>query len=147
MASFMALVLAPLDSSQAFSLFGKFKKVEPVDGQVRLALKDFDDGQARFYTYTHGKSRIRFFVLKSSDGIVRAAFDACDVCYRAGKGYRQDGGVMVCVNCGMRFDSRRINVVSGGCNPAPLERTVQGDHLVIEISDIEAGARFFPEGV
>jgi len=81
--------------------------------------------------------------LKSADGVVRAAFDACDVCWRSGKGYTQDGDEMVCKNCGRRFASNRINDVQGGCNPAPLNRSVEGDHLIIQAEDIVRGRAYF----
>ena len=75
--------------------------------------------------------------------LIRAAFDACDVCWPSGKGYYQDGDVMVCRNCGRRFASVKINEVKGGCNPAPLKRTITGDKLVIQTSDILAGKQYF----
>jgi uncharacterized membrane protein len=104
----------------------------------------FDDGKARFFEYPDEKGNtIKFFILKSSDGVIRAAFDACDVCWRAGKGYVQDGDQMVCRNCGRRFDSVRINEVKGGCNPAPLRRTLQGDKLIIKVKDILEGSVYF----
>ncbi|MDI6796328.1 MAG: Fe-S-containing protein, partial [Desulfatibacillaceae bacterium] len=53
------------------------------------------------------------------------------------------GDFMVCQNCGMRFLTSRVNDVSGGCNPAPLNRRVEGDTLYIAAQDIEAGAGFF----
>jgi uncharacterized membrane protein len=74
--------------------------------------------------------------VRSKDGVIRAAVDACDVCYRAGKGYVKDGGVMVCENCGMRFPLARINVVKGGCNPAPLMREIKGTHLEIPMANV-----------
>jgi len=113
------------------------------DGVVRLSTAGLDDGLARFYTYQAGAKTIRFFVLKGSDGVVRAAFDACDVCYPAKKGYHQEGDVMVCNNCGTRFPSVRINVERGGCNPAPLEMRVQGDSVIIRAQDLQAGSRYF----
>ena len=109
----------------------------------RFPLSTFDDYKAHYYTYVHEEQAIKFFILKSADGVVRAAFDACDVCYGAKKGYRQDGEEMVCVNCGLRFPANRINEVRGGCNPAPLHRTVKGDTLVIQADDIVAGLRYF----
>ena len=90
-----------------------------------------------------GSITVRYFILKSSDGIVRAAFDACDVCWPAGKGYYQDGDSMVCRNCGRRFHSVLINEVKGGCNPAPLTRSVDGDQLVIKVDDILKGKPYF----
>ena len=106
----------------------------------------FDDGVARHFEHVNEGMTIRYFVLKSSDGVIRAAFDACDVCWPAGKGYYQDGDVMVCRNCGRRFDSVRVNEVKGGCNPAPLTRTVAGNDVVIRIEDILQGQKYFNFG-
>ena len=104
----------------------------------------FADGKARHYVYKHSQSRwIRFFIVKSADGIIRAAFDACDVCFRHKKGYVQTGNMMTCINCGLRFPLDKINVVKGGCNPAPLKRTIKGDYLVIALQDVLSGTRFF----
>ena len=103
----------------------------------------FDDGQARHFSYTDGDISIRYFVLKSADGIIRSAFDACDVCWPAGRGYAQNGDYMVCRNCGRQFASVDVNEVQGGCNPAPLTRRVENGQLVIEINDILRGKRYF----
>jgi len=111
---------------------------------VSFEVAVFNDGKARFFKYTNGNgSTIRYFVLKSSDGLIRAAFDACDVCWRAGKGYVQDGDQMVCRNCGRRFDSVRINEIKGGCNPAPLRRHVEDGKLIIQTKDILEGSGYF----
>ncbi len=116
----------------------RFTTVVAQDGAVKLSVADFADGKARFYTYREPSSgkEIDFFVLKSSDGVIRAAIDACDVCYPFKKGYRQEGDEMVCNNCGRRFPSIRVNDVTGGCNPAALTRSVQGDMVVVLVSDI-----------
>jgi uncharacterized membrane protein len=112
--------------------------------QIAYPLSLFGDGKARHFEHkTADGLAIRYFILKSADGIVRAAFDACDVCWPENKGYTQDGGVMVCNNCSRRFDSVKINEVQGGCNPAPLKRAIQDDRLVLLIQDIEQGQRYF----
>ena len=115
------------------------------EGQdVRIPIAQFKDGQARFYTYTPpGGRQIKFFVVQSSDGIIRAAFDACDVCFKHRKGYRQMGDDMVCINCGKHFPSVSVNEIKGGCNPAPLHRTIQGNDLVIRMNDLQQGAYYF----
>ena len=111
--------------------------------QVRFPAAMFADGKARHFEHRNGRHTIRFFVLKSSDGVIRAAFDACDVCWPAGKGYYQEGDHMVCRNCGRRFASVLVNEVKGGCNPAPLKRAVKGDNVVIQVKDILEGKRYF----
>ncbi|MCG8620144.1 MAG: DUF2318 domain-containing protein [Desulfobacterales bacterium] len=119
----------------------KFTEVKPANGVLALPMKDISDGKAHYYKATSDKGiAVKFFVVKSHDGVIRAAVDACDVCYRSGKGYVQEGGVMICTNCGMRFATDRINEVKGGCNPAPLKREVAGDKLLIPMAQINANA-------
>jgi uncharacterized membrane protein len=110
---------------------------------VRIPVSQVNEGRAHFFHYKAGGKDIRLFVLRSSDGVVRAAFDACDVCYPERKGYRQEGDFMVCNNCGNRFPFIRIDVEKSGCNPAPVERKVEGSNLVIKVADIERGAFYF----
>ena len=111
--------------------------------QVAYPVSQFEDGKARHYEYTADGMTIRYFILKSVDGVLRAAFDACDVCWPAGKGYYQEGDQMVCRNCGQKFASDKINEVKGGCNPAPLNRRVEGDQLILNVADIMEGKRYF----
>ena len=123
-----ATASAPVSSSSTF---------------VSFPVSLFDDGKARHFEHVDGNMTIRYFILKSSDGVIRAAFDACDVCWPAGKGYYQDGDVMVCRNCGRRFASVLVNEVKGGCNPAPLTRSLDNDKLIIQIKDIQEGRQYF----
>lgn len=117
--------------------------VDTVDN-FYISISKINDGKAHFYKYESNTGKtIRFFVLKSKDGVFRTAFDACDVCYNEKKGYSQQGDYMICNNCGRRFASTLINVEKGGCNPAPLDRTLEEDYLVIKKSDIEKGAIYF----
>jgi uncharacterized membrane protein len=111
---------------------------------ITVPVSTFDDGKAKYFSYqAPGGKTIKFFALKSSDGVIRAAFDACDVCYQSKKGYRQEGDFMVCNNCGQRFSSVRVNEVKGGCNPSPLERKIEGENLVITVADILTGSKYF----
>jgi hypothetical protein len=117
--------------------------VQAESGVIKFPLATFDDYKAHYYTYVHNGQSIEFFILKSKDGIVRAAFNACDVCYPFKKGYRQEGDEVVCNNCGRRFPANQINEVQGGCNPSPLKRAVEGDALLIKVEDIAAGLKYF----
>jgi uncharacterized membrane protein len=133
----------PVDGYAGFSLFGQHKSVRDTNGEVMIPLTDINDGTAHYFVYKGSGKKIKFFVVKSTDGIIRAAFDACDVCFPAKKGYSQQGEFMICNNCGRKFHSTRINVEQGGCNPAPLYRKEQGGKLVIAAADILAGGRYF----
>jgi uncharacterized membrane protein len=110
---------------------------------IRISLSDLT-GTAKFFDYKLSDDKpIRFFVIKSSDGVYRAALDACDTCYHAKKGYHQEGDDMVCNNCGLHFHSSQINEVHGGCNPVGLPRTIEGNQLVIKASELESRGEYF----
>ncbi len=143
----LALLLASLTSlaprAHAFSLFGGPKTVTAKAGAVSLPLAEVSDGKAHFYTFKTGGKDVQFFVIKSRDGVVRTALNACDVCFREKKGYTQDGDVMVCGNCGMRFHSTKVMEVKGGCNPSPLARTFDAKNVLIREADLKAGVAYF----
>jgi len=112
-------------------------QITPVNGKLEIPVASINDGKSHHYqVQAEDGTMVTFFVLKSADGVLRAAIDSCDVCYRSGLGYYQEGDNMVCKNCGQKFASNKINVIKGGCNPAPLDRTVIGDKLVINMRDI-----------
>lgn len=141
-----ALVLALMATGTAHALFGfgeKYQAVKGEGGVVTIPVAEVSDGQAHYYVMEKDGFEVKFFVLKSSDGVIRAAFDACDVCFREKKGYSQDGDFMVCNNCGMRFHSSRINEVKGGCNPSPLNRVYDDTTVTIKVDDIMSGRGYF----
>jgi uncharacterized membrane protein len=116
----------------------------PGPAVVRIPLVELDGGQAKFFDYKTGDNQqVRFFAMKSSDGVYRAALDACDVCWQSKKGYVQDGDDMICRKCGQHFRSAKINEVTGDCNPMGLPRTIADGHLVIPVSGLETGRAFF----
>ncbi len=127
-------------SMPANALFSnKFKLLKPENGSLYIPVKDINDGKAHYFkTESDNGIMVEFFTVKSPDGIIRAAIDSCDVCYKSGKGYVQEGNFMICTNCGRQFATDRINEVKGGCNPAPLLRTIEKDKLVISMKDINA---------
>ncbi len=96
---------------------------------------------ARWYEYDSNGATIRFFAVKASDGSIKTAFDACDVCYGAKKGYRQEGNMMVCNNCGKKFSIDGLGTENRGtgCWPGYLPNTIQDGKIVIRKADIEGG--------
>jgi len=94
--------------------------------------------QAQFFEQNVAGFTITYFAVKGSDGEIRTAFDACDVC-GGYKGYHQEGNQMVCNNCGQKFaiDSLGSKNSGSGCWPSNLGRTIEGDNLVIEVSELE----------
>jgi len=116
--------------------------VETADA-VKIPLKALDSGKALFLSLESGGRQYYYFALKSRDGAYRAALDACDVCFQSNRGYRQQGDLMVCNNCGQTFPSNRVAEIKGGCNPHPLARRIEGQVLVIGKADIVAREEYF----
>lgn len=124
---------------------GPHKAVQAEGNIVKIPLTDLQPQQASFYRITLDGKEIRFFAIKGSDGQIRTALDACDVCYKEHKGYQQQGDVMLCRNCNLTFPIDRIGPSSvGGCNPHHLPSLTDGNKLVIAVDELQKGVRFFP---
>jgi hypothetical protein len=135
----------PLATAYATQNHAPFPLVSgDLGGEVRLRLDELADRDAHFYVFMVGDTPVEFFVVWTHDNVVRTAFNACDVCYRAKLGYRQDGETMVCGNCGSRFPVQRIGTVAGGCNPASFAARVEGQELVISAAVLTVGLSYFP---
>lgn len=100
---------------------------------------------ATFYSYDSGGVTIRYFSVNDKQGNVHVAFDACDVCYEAKKGYKQNGDVMQCLNCGKTFSVTSIGTenTAGGCWPSYLPMQLNGTNIIIKRADLEAKSFMF----
>ena len=121
----------------------QYRSVTAENGQVKVALSQLQGSEAAYFVYNAGGKGIKFFVLKASDGSVRAALDSCNSCYHAKLGYRQDGDTMVCNNCGMGFRSTDVGHISRGCSPIPLQNDQDGKTLTVKVKDLEEGTKYF----
>jgi uncharacterized membrane protein len=139
----VAAVAQPTVAKTSPALGSQFTLLAARDGVVSVPAAGLSAGKARFYSIRNGDQWIPFFVVQGADGVVRAALDACDICFESRQGFRQEGDVMVCNACGSRFPITQINVELGGCNPVGLKAVVQGDQVTIRLTDLEAGARYF----
>ncbi|MBI4962428.1 MAG: DUF2318 domain-containing protein [Desulfomonile tiedjei] len=146
---FVAAVIAfGILPSIGFAATGNFTvpcaEVKPQNGVFQFPASAFEDGKAKHFVYKHAPNKeVRFFVVKSTDGVIRAAVDACEVCYRSRKGYVQKANDMVCINCGLKFRTDKVNEVRGGCNPHPLNRTVKDGNVIITQDEVLSGLRYF----
>ena len=112
-------------------------------GDVTIPISQVNDGKAHFYSFDSGGTTVKYFVLADKNGKVRVALDACEVCFAQKKGYHQEGDTMVCNNCGKVFPSDQINVITGGCNPIPVDKTIAGDKLTITSDSLAQGVQYF----
>jgi uncharacterized membrane protein len=101
---------------------------------------------ATWYQYAVNGASVRFFAVRDSTDAVHTAFDECPYCYPSHLGFRQEGSVMVenCCNMGVSIAEITSSGMPGAaCHPAYLESQVVGEHLVINTSDLAAGAYLF----
>ena len=113
-------------------------------GQILIPTSEIET-TAKFYSYDSNGIEINYFIVKGDDEVIHAAFDACDVCYDAKQGYRQDGDVMTCLNCGLTFPIEELGEsnTGGGCWPSHLSIKIEGDNIIIENSDLENKRHMF----
>ena len=114
------------------------------ESQILIPISDIGT-TANFYSYESKGVEIKYFIVKGSDDAIHAAFDACDVCYNAKRGYRQDEDVMTCINCGLTFPINELGDTNtgGGCWPSYLAIMIDGDNIIIEKSDLEDKINMF----
>ncbi len=108
---------------------------------IKIPLSEISE-KAKWYEYGSAGITLRFFAVKAADSSIKTGFDACDVCYKKKKGYRQEGIYMVCNNCGNRYPIIGLgteNKNPGGCWPGYLPSKIEGGNLVIKASDLEKG--------
>jgi uncharacterized membrane protein len=117
------------------------------DGNIMIDVSSLAKVKSRHYRYEEGGRAIRFFIVRDEQGTVRAAIDACEVCWKAGKGYQLTDGAMLCVNCGMKFPLHRIGLVAGGCNPHPFRFRIENESVIIETQELMLGIGYFPENL
>jgi len=124
----------------------KGTKVFFENNEIRLDAAIFNDNKAHFYNteMSIGKT-IYFFVVKDKQGIYRAAANACQVCFKTYKGFRQEGNEIVCNNCGNRYPIEKIATEKGGCNPGPINPNleVRNGKIIIQQADIEQVSDLF----
>jgi uncharacterized membrane protein len=101
--------------------------------------------EARFYSIDADGVPVKFFAVRGSDGDIRVAMDACDVCYGHKKGYEQSGDDMVCINCGNKYPTDGIGTENkqGGCWPSYIPIKVEEGKVIIKESDLRAKAYMF----
>ena len=120
-----------------------YATVEARNGEVQVPISGLQAGAASYFVYKTVGKEVKFFVLRASDGSIRAALDACQACYHAKLGYRQSGDTLICNNCGMGFKSTDVGHVTGGCSPIPLRNSQDGKTLVVKAADLETGVQYF----
>ncbi|NQU79423.1 DUF2318 domain-containing protein [Candidatus Woesearchaeota archaeon] len=122
---------------------GKSVSVGDNEDFIKIPLSDLSSSMKRYHFDTNGVG-VNYFAVIGSNGQVRTAFDACDVC-GGSMGYRQNGNDVVCNKCGLSFDIDSIGTKNkgGGCWPSYLTHRIEGNYVLISKDEIAAGSARF----
>jgi high-affinity iron transporter len=116
--------------------------VTPQSSQLRVPIRDVQDGDMHLFSTDIGGGQIvRFMIIKKPDGW-GTALDACRIC--GAEGYRQDGQNVICRHCGSAIYVPTIGQ-AGGCNPIGVPAKVDGTDLVLDISALTQATHEIPK--
>jgi len=90
-----------------------------------------------FFAYHYHGKKINFFVVKANNAFL-SFIDACASCYAEKRGYRFDGGYVICRACNMKYPVSEIEKGFGSCYPIRLPGHVQKGKYYIPRSLLEA---------
>ncbi|HUO78461.1 MAG TPA: Fe-S-containing protein [Thermodesulfovibrionales bacterium] len=89
-----------------------------------------------FFTYHYHGKKINFFVVKANNAFL-SFLDACVSCYAEKRGYRFDGGYVICRACNLKYPVSEIERGFGSCYPIRLQGHVQNGKYYISRSLLE----------
>lgn len=115
------------------------------ENYITISLSDISR-QGNYFSYTSRRNvKINYFGILDKDGKPHIAIDACDVCFRARKGYALQGDQAICRNCGNRYPITAIGTenIYGGCWPSYLPMEVVGNEIRIPTEELEAKEYMF----
>lgn len=121
----------------------KGELVSARDGAVSIDARQVGSGTVRFFSYPVGGKDVVFFVARSRSGEIRTAFDACVTCFPHHMGYRQEGDCLVCIFCNTSFRMDELDKGKGNCVPIKINNRLEGDKILIDQKDLEAGSAWF----
>ena len=112
-----------------------------VNDNVCINLTDVNDGKLHRFEYiTEKKVEVRWIIVQKPGGSYGVGLDACDVCGTAG--YYQRGDEIVCKRCDVVMNINTIGF-KGGCNPIPIEYSVENGQIVIPMRAVLAAEKEF----
>ena len=130
------------------------EKVSIAGGVIKIPIASASEGNLHKYVCdmqhaageacpmhgSSGEANVRILAMTKSDGSAAVAYDACALCGAAG--YVQEGDELICKRCGAPINRDSLEM-GGGCNPIPLNSTLEGEQIVINTEDIKEKADLF----
>jgi hypothetical protein len=117
------------------------EEFEIVDGRAVIPLDRLEDGHLHRFAFTASDgTEVRFIVIKKNGVAYGVGLDACEIC--GATGYYEKAGKIICRLCDVVMNIATIGF-KGGCNPIPLDHTVEDGTLSVALADLESSAEVF----
>jgi len=116
------------------------------DGEIALTTDGFTENAIHFFnTILPSGLTVFFFIVKDDQGRYRAAANACQLCYPAQEGFRQEKDRVVCNVCGNPYPLEKIATEKGDCNPVPIgdKLETRDGKVIIHQKDLEKLSPYF----
>ena len=118
--------LVELSPSEVFQLEGK---------RIYIPLEQVSDGHLHRFSWDNGRGKtVRFIIVQKKGTNFGIGFDACEVCGNVG--YYERKNDIVCNRCDVVMNRNTIGL-KGGCNPIPLESSIEDGGIVIDTDDLD----------
>jgi uncharacterized membrane protein len=146
--TFTVLILQALALSSIFSFLpacsGPSAYPEPsrIGRDAVVDVSRLPSETPEFFTYHYGGKNINFFVVRTKDTVL-SFLDACVRCYTEKRGYRYEGGYVICRACNMKYPVSEVGKGFGGCYPIRLAGHVQNGKYYIPLLQLEGQADKF----
>ena len=136
-------LIASIPSLYGCSKSTPTKLVSAHGDTVTIDAAGIENGGLKFFSYNVGPRSVRFFLVRTESGKLKAALDACATCYINKMGYHADAGCVVCGYCGNRFDFDEMDKGVGGCYPIMLKSRIDGGRVVLDKKELEEAVKWF----
>ncbi len=118
--------LVELSPSEEFQIEGN---------RIFIPLEQVSDGYLHRFSWTNGKNvTVRFIIVQKKGTSFGVGFDACEVCGNVG--YYERKNEVVCNRCDVVMNKNTIGL-KGGCNPIPLEYSIEDGGIVVYTEDLD----------
>jgi uncharacterized membrane protein len=110
--------------------------------RVTIPLVAGSSEKPRFFYVSLEGSKVKFFLV-TVNGEPQSYFDACLSCYQRKRGFREEGGSMICQSCGVKYPVEELRTGIGGCYAIRLPGTAQQGAYTITKEALRAGLKYF----
>lgn len=115
--------------------------VSAVEGHIDVPLEQIQDGHLHRYVYRASTGeQVRYIVILKGGSSYGVGLDACEIC--GATGYYERDNQVICKLCDVQMNKATIGT-KGGCNPIPIEYSIEEGNLRVPQAELERNARIF----